>query len=248
MVQFKIKMSKRPLNLYCFSPPVMLATFMIELGFAAYILWRYKLSTVSRLIVALLVSLGVFQASEYVICTGALGIGAGMWSKLGYSAISLLPPLGIHLSMAITQKYNKTALYAAYATCAAFVAYITFYTASITGATCYANYVVFDTSNQAIGLLYALYYYGWLFTGVAIAWNRATGKHKAPLYALMAGYVSFILPTTLFNLIEPSTISAIPSIMCGFAVLLAFALTLKVAPETLTPKTADVPKKVLSEL
>lgn len=223
-------------RLYCFSPPIMLITLLIEFGFAAYVFWRYKLTTVSRLVIALLVFLGIFQASEYIVCTGALGIQAGTWSRLGYSAITLLPPLGIHLSMAISGNYNKPLLYSAYASSAAFIGYFVLHTGAISGATCYANYVVFSGSNAFMGWLYSLYYYGWLMTGIAVAWRRATGKLTAPLRALVAGYAAFIVPTTFFNIVDPSTIAGIPSIMCGFAVLLAFVLTLKVAPETLQPQ------------
>ena len=50
---------------------------------------------------------------------------------------------------------------------------------------------------------------------------------------LAAGYLSFILPTTFVNLVNPETIEGIPSIMCGFAVLLAIILIGFVAPLTL---------------
>lgn len=50
------------------------------------------------------------------------------------------------------------------------------------------------------------------------------------------GYMAFILPTAFFNIIKPETVSAIPSIMCGFAVLLAFTLTLRVMPNAAEAK------------
>jgi hypothetical protein len=40
----------------------------------------------------------------------------------------------------------------------------------------------------------------------------------------------FILPTTAANIVDPSTIAGIPSIMCGFAVILAIILTGFVIP------------------
>ena len=55
---------------FCFSPPVMLATFIIEFGFAFYSIWRYKMTTISRLVVAMLFALGSFQLAEYMICGG----------------------------------------------------------------------------------------------------------------------------------------------------------------------------------
>ena len=210
----------------------MLATFLIEISFALYILWRYKLNNISRLVVAILASLATFQAAEYMVC-GGVGMQPGMWSRLGYSAITLLPPLGIHLSLAIAGKKQAYLLGAAYATAAAFIAYFVFITHAITGQTCYANYAVFEGGTAFSGLLYLAYYYGWLAAGVFISLKNAIGKVATPLRWLAAGYMSFIIPTTLANIIEPSTIAGIPSIMCGFAVLLAFILTLRVTPETI---------------
>jgi hypothetical protein len=79
-----------------------------------------------------------------------------------------------------------------------------------------------------------MYYYGWLMVGTGYAWQaartlRAKSKQKA-LRALAVGYMAFIIPTTAANIIDPSTISGIPSIMCGFAVTLAIILTTVVLP------------------
>jgi hypothetical protein len=41
------------------------------------------------------------------------------------------------------------------------------------------------------------------------------------------------VPTTAVNLVNSVTIDGIPSIMCGFAVLLAIALVTGVAPRSL---------------
>jgi hypothetical protein len=53
---------------------------------------------------------------------------------------------------------------------------------------------------------------------------------KQALNALAIGYLAFIVPTTAANIIDPSTTAGIPSIMCGFAVILAIVLTLIVVP------------------
>ena len=45
-----------------------------------------------------------------------------------------------------------------------------------------------------------------------------------------------MLPTTIVNVVDPSTIEGIPSIMCGFAVILAIILLGFVAPLTLEAK------------
>lgn len=217
----------RSTSLFCFSPPVMLATFLIEMTFAAYIMWRYKMTTITRLIVAILVFLAIFQGAEYMIC-GAMGVPGGTWSRLGYASITMLPPLGLHLMHQLADKKASRLVTASYATAAAFIVYFVFVAQAISGTTCYANYVVFDTA-QGSSMLYGLYYYGWMLVaiGLGIAWSRKLKPHKKPaLIALITGYLLFIVPTTTVNIIDPATIAGIPSIMCGFAVMLAFVLTL----------------------
>jgi hypothetical protein len=223
---------KTSTTLYCFSPPVMLATFTIEIAFAFYILWRYKMTTITRLVVVMLASLAAFQGAEYAVC-GGIGAGASIWSRLGYCAISLLPALGLHLILTIANQKRKYLLAAAYASSAAFVLYYGFATAAIDGHTCYANYAVFNIS-EASGIPYILYYYGWMALGVGLAWHYSLKlkKQRAALRALALGYLAFILPTSTINMIDPSTIAGVPSIMCGFAILFAFVLTTRVAPLT----------------
>jgi len=218
----------------------MLATFLIEIAFAAYVLWRYKMTTVTRLVVTILVCLAAFQGTEYLLCGGA-GVSGGTWSRLGYSAITLLPPLGLHLAYAIAGKQSKYLVPFAYVTAGLFVAYFAFGVQAIAGHTCYANYAVFDTRTGGSSLWFGLYYYTWLGAGVYSAWkwgSQHKGKQRTALYALALGYLAFILPTATVNLIDPTTISGIPSIMCGFAVILAFILVGKVAPNVIAQKNS----------
>ena len=131
--------------------------------------------------------------------------------------------------------------------------------------TCRANYSVFNTPNGVATFLYALYYYGWLFVALFFCWNQISkiskeinhgilrlilsrskklnmiinGENLRKILALkwlISGYVAFIMPTTIVNIINPSTIEGIPSIMCGFAVLMAITLIGFVAPRTLELK------------
>ena len=217
-------------KLFCFSPPVMFATFFIEFGFAFYTIWRYKQSTIKKLVVATLFGLGTFQLSEYMLC-GGLGISNVDWARIGYMSITLLPAFGIHMVVTLAGKKMPALITTAYATCGAFVAFYLLGANSISHQACYSNYAVFSTS-EGVGLPFALYYYGWMIIGTWLAWfwGDQLPKRKKALRAMSIGYMAFILPTTFFNIIDPSTVSGIPSIMCGFAVLLAFILVLKVMP------------------
>lgn len=220
-------------NMYCFSPPVMLATFIIEIGLAVYLLWRYKLDRVTRLVVAMLIFLAVFQMAEYMVC-GGLGMSADAWARLGYASITILPPLGINLVYALAGKSNHVVTGAAYALSFGFMGYFLFATDVFSGSSCLGNYVIFELGSVA-SQMYTVYYYGLLFMGIGLALQFAgavSAKRKRALMAFVAGYVLFMLPTTIVNTIDPTTIAGIPSIMCGFAVILALIVAFWVVPVT----------------
>lgn len=223
----------KELRLHCFSPPVMMATSVIEIALAVYTVWRYKLNPVTRLTVALLVCLALFQLAEYNVCEGALLLDGLGWAKLGYISITMLPPLGIHLIATISGDKRRWIWMAGYALAALFVAYFLFAVNGINTDVCLGNYVIFE-HGENLTYPYAVYYYGLLIIAIFYAYIRVKEAHKhirAALSSLIIGYVLFMAPTTLVNIIDPSTIYGIPSIMCGFAVLLALTLAGKVLPE-----------------
>lgn len=228
-------------KLYCFSPPAMLVTLIIEFCLAIYTLARYKMNAVSRLATVILIALGCFQLSEYMIC-GGLGLTHVEWAKFGYVAITLLPVLGVHLILAIAGKKRPLLLSIAYATSIIFVSYFLLDSNALSGQECFANYAVFHTYG-IMTPLFGLYYLYWLLTGLYLAWhwsNRLPNKRKA-LRAIILGNLLFILPTVFFNAIDPTTIKGIPSIMCGFAVMFALTLAIKVLPSS--GVTRILPKK-----
>ena len=223
---------KKETTFYCFSPPVMLATFFVEIALIVYTLWRYKLTNITRLIVAILGFLAFFQLAEYMVC-GGMGVSGDNWARSGFVAITMLPPLGIHLANEIAGKRHRKLVWFAYGLSALFVGFFLVVTNSIEHKVCGGNYIIFNLT-QNINWLYATYYYGLLVTGVAYCWTQANRTKKAnvakALRFLAAGYVLFMGPTITVNLLDPATISGIPSIMCGFAVVLAFTTVFFVAP------------------
>lgn len=221
-------------KLYCFSPPIMLATFIIEIVFALYVVARYKLTPVSRLAVAILVGLAVFQLAEYNVCETAWGMDSLSWARIGYVAITFLPPLGLHLATKIAGKKQPLLVGSAYLAGVLFALFFLFSGQGMLGQECLGNYVIFSIAPWAVKL-YAAYYYGLLALGVGYSLKAAKSikkkSHKQALVALAVGYLAFIVPTTAANIIDPETIAGIPSIMCGFAVILAVILTLVVVPK-----------------
>ncbi len=221
----------------CFSPPVMLATFLIEFGLLFYTLWRYKLTATTRLVVAFLAALGTFQLAEYMIC-GGLGLGHSEWVQVGYVSITLLPALGMHLIATLANKTKSVMplIIAAYGTAAAYAVYFIAFGGMAISHQCAPNYTIFDLSGNGY-LYYGLYYYGWLLltAGLAAYWARQQPKKAALLRWMVAGYAVFIVPTSIANIIDPATMRAIPSIMCGFAILFALILAWRILPLSKTP-------------
>ena len=73
----------------------MVATCVIEVILLIYTVIRYKMTTLTRLTVATLALLALFQLCEFHVCRS--GWIAGTWSRVGFIAITMLPPLGIHI-------------------------------------------------------------------------------------------------------------------------------------------------------
>ena len=212
----------------------MLATFVIEIVGALYVIFRFKMTPVSRLATAVLTGLAVFQLAEYNVCEGAWGVDSLTWARIGYVAITLLPPLGLHMATKIAGKQERVLVATAYGAAAVFAAIFLFVGHGMQSQECLGNYVIFTIAHWAT-IPYAIYYYGLLLLTVGYALRAAkrmsdTSKQKA-LGFLAVGYMAFILPTTAANLIDPSTLAGIPSIMCGFAVILAVILTTVVIPK-----------------
>lgn len=210
----------------------MIATFVIEITLAIYVTVKYKLNSVTRPAVAILFFLAVFQLAEYNVCEGAFGIDSLSWSRLGYVAITTLPPLGIHMAARMAGEKQRTLIAGSYVVGASFAGYFLFSGVGLTAQECLGNYVIFKVAPGSV-YPYTLYYYGLLFVGVYYCLTRARrllGHTARALRALAVGYAVLLIPTTLANIVDPKTIAGIPSIMCGFAVFLALILAGEVLP------------------
>lgn len=224
-------------TLNCFSPPVMIATMGIEAVLALYTVWRYKMTVVTRLVVTLLVSLATFQLAEYFVCTG-LGSMAAPWSRVGFVAITALPPLGLHLMHVLAGKQNRRLVYGAYGLMGAFMAFFLLSPGTFTGHECTGNYVIFQFTPNVTGT-YSIYYFGWLLAGIGLGFKwadelKAKGKSAIrelqAVQGLILGYLVFLVPSALSMAVKPDVRRGIPSVLCGFAVLLALVLSGYVLP------------------
>ena len=217
----------------------MLATFGIEIALAIYTFVRYKMSTTVRLAITMLVFLGIFQLAEYNVC-GHANTWAIVWSRIGYVAITMLPPLGLHLIHSIAKRKINVTVWIAYATGILFAATFGLSSTAFASHVCAGNYAIFQLTRP-VGGLYFFYYYAWLFIGVCYALFYSIGAKKHIQEALVLqvfGYLSFLLPTGVVNSVNPQTIAGIPSVMCGFAVIYAIILAVGILPRAVPLKKA----------
>lgn len=221
--------NKKGIVLSCFSPPIMIATFIIEISLAVYTFIKSRKANSDVGIVIVLVLLAVFQLSEYQICGG---FDALFWSRIGLFAITFLPVVGIYLISKLRKESHLLRIGFLFAI--AFAVFFVLVPRTITGATCGGNYIIFDIKSN-VHALYGYYYMGFLFLGIwqallGVKSDRSKKAIKKALTWFIIGYLSFILPLTLVYILIPITRIAIASIMCGFAVIFAFILAFKIAP------------------
>lgn len=212
---------------FCFTPLVSLSTFIIEFIFAVYVLVKYKPTLFSRLCVLTLMCLGLFQLSEFLLCTTPF-IDASI--KLGYVAITLLPALGLHIIYTLTNRWKFIA-YLAYAWAAILVGTIVFIPNVAFLATCNPNYVSYD-ANPTFSFFHWLYYIVSMLTGVALltyAMFKKIGDKKEQKWMILSYFV-FIIPALILFYTNVISQTALPSVMCGFALLTAIIFVFVIIP------------------
>src|ERR1700679_4260984 len=111
------------------------------------------MTNTGRLAVITLTMLASFQLAEFFVCTGDIG-HATVWSRIGFAAITTLPPLGLHLIHMVAGKPGRRLVKTAYATMAAFIAFFLAFPAVFDNYQCTGNYVVFHLRPHAGGLFW----------------------------------------------------------------------------------------------
>ncbi len=226
-----MKTIHRPTTLLCFNPFVMASTFAVEAALAVYVLVRYKLDKRGYLAVAILGFLASFQFIEYVACT--IGPNPPLeLSRLGYVAITMLPPLGVHLVTLLRREKPAHLVWGGYALAAVFSGFFLLSPTGVERAVCTGNYVILLLSQPA-SFLYGVYYFGLELLGLWLAFSaapKAKAAEKRALHWMGAGYLAIILPTLLLRVVAPQTGTGVPSIMCGFALVFALIIGLRVIP------------------
>lgn len=216
-------------KLYCFTPEIALATFIVESLLAIYVFIKHRTSKVGRLTIVSLTFLALFQLSEYLICAG---FNNKFWYLVGWLSITLLPSLGLHLVSVITSRdlFHKYFYFIGFV----FMGVMIFYDGLLVSAYCAGNYIIFTSTSPLLEELYKFYYYlGLILVVVGSVWSNEKGLSeldKKLLCYMVIGYLSFMVPTAIILYLPPFGLHSLPSVLCGFAVIFAFILTFFIVP------------------
>lgn len=156
------------------------------------------------------------------------------WSRLGFVAITFLPPLGLHMITVITGRPRTKFVLGSYGLATLFAIFFAFFPNAVFHDICGGNYIIFHLDKIA-SWLYFSYYYGLVISNIGLGMYEYKQKKTKPLVRQslrwhILGMLIFLVPTTIVNTLDPSTMAGIPSIMCGFAVLWALILGLVIIP------------------
>jgi hypothetical protein len=177
------------------------------------------------IIFTIMLLLQTYQLSEFLLC---IGVTQDIVVRLALSIITFLPPTGYLLTIRVLQCKRKFILFIFYlillfGTMLAF--YFFFVDTTIVLQDCNPVYAIYQ-----IGLryLYGVYYnlviaFTLLVIFYQIIFKRVL-KHNLKGLFVLIGYISFLLPMTITLIVDPQLISAVTSIMCKYAILLAIML------------------------
>jgi len=206
----------------------------IELMFIINLLIFGKKNPVNKMVIGMIALLFGYQFLEFLICF--VGLKSQFIIYLAFLDITLLPPLGLYTVLLYTEKLGKhhkliflPALF--------FIVYYLFVLDQFAVTKCTVLYAAY---HYPLGPLYATMYYMPIL-GSMIILNKKWGaendpKKKALTRLFFFGYLFTFVPSMIIALFFPAFVSAVESLLCKMAFVLATFLTLFVIKNNEPPK------------
>lgn len=215
-------------KLYCFTPLVTLLTFIVEFALALYVLYKERGTKLGNAIILFLLSLSSFQLAEYMMCT--VTENQGFWVRLGWVGITILPVLGLHIVKVGNNKKLGLAVISGWLIAAGLSAWLILSPEPLLTYTCTGHFVAFK-SIEPFHFLHYWYYVIFLAGATLQAGSYAfKGLKKEMNIWMIVGFLTFVFPALLLAQLSEKAATGVPSIMCGFAIIAAFIVVVKVLP------------------
>lgn len=196
----------------------------IELTFIINLLVFAKKNSINKLVIGILALLFGYQFFEFLICS--LGLHSQIFIYLAFLDITFLPPLGLYTVLKYAGKlkpYHKYIFIPALFFGILYIIIIDQF--AVTKCT-----VLYASYHYPLGSLYATFYYLPVI-GTMIILNKKWGsetdpKQKALTRLFFFGYLFTFIPAMIIALFFPAFITAVESLLCKLAFVLASFLTL----------------------
>ena len=210
-----------------YSPVLSILTAAFELSAAVWVLRQPGRPVVLRQIAVMLVVLAGYQLCEVYVCARPEDL---FRSRLAFSVIAWLPPLGLSLLAtyaAPVSAWAKRGVQACYAYALLMCVVVFMDPEFVVSTVCKAMLATFYHGTwfeHAYGIWYETSLCA-ILIGAAVAMTRLTDKtarqHSADL---QIGLLGFIIPAFLTQIVWVDLDISIPSLMCHYAIILAFFL------------------------
>jgi len=210
-----------------YSPLLALFTGFFEFAAAAFTLLSPGRKRILYPIGLLFLLLAGYQFSEVAVCAHPENL---LFSRMAFFDITWLPPMGLWLAYQLTprkQKWLKIMSLVYFAASTGFASWIIVDSHIVTKSVCQLVLARFAHPNPfeiAYGIFYqtgiAVLIFG---TAVSMAYARddILRKHLANL---QTGVLGFVLPSFAVRILTPEPEGMLPSVMCHFALILAFSM------------------------
>ncbi len=209
----------------CLTPTISILTAIIEFIIATFIIFHYKKSSISKVVAILIYFLGIYQLTEFMICTSQSPL---LWAKIGFITYTFLPAIGLEFCLRVVKKKHKTFLI--FLLPVIFSIYAISKENFIIKAICESYHisvrnVLFESSISLLPLIYMIYYFGFIgFTIYLFYKHYLNSKNKVDKgidkYEIF-GIIISMIPAIILLFIFPKLNYAFPSVYCQFSIIFA---------------------------
>jgi hypothetical protein len=196
----------------------------LELGYIVNLLIFSEKNSINKLTVGIVSLLFGYQFLEFLICF--VGLQKQFVIYLAFVDITFLPPLGLYTVLKYADKLGKHHKFI-FVPALFFTVYYLFVLEQFAVTKCT---VLYASYNYPLGPLYATFYYLPILGSMIILnkkWGAETDPKKKALTRLFFfGYLFSFIPSMIIALFVPTFITAVESLLCKMAFILATFLTL----------------------
>ena len=212
----------------CYNPTISIATAITEWILAVILPFKYNRARVRFFMSALLVFLGLYQFTEFMLCQTDR---ADLWMRLGFIAYTMLPAIGLHSSVYYFKK--KVNVFWIYILPAIYIIIALTTSQFVLEAKCYAIFVyasnaIFSYTDpiKLFGfIVYVAYYFGFILwcslIGVKAYLKEKDQQKQKIALILPLGIFLMAFPTFVLIVVFPTLNIRFPSVLCHFGLLLA---------------------------